>query len=64
MFELDWGNLYIFINLALLMEDLPFHNLQVSDLINCGVYVFTPAIFRAIQNVSNNREDRGQYSAS
>ncbi|KAK4272060.1 hypothetical protein QN277_020660 [Acacia crassicarpa] len=30
----------------------------VSDLINCGVYVFTPDIFRAIQNVSNNREDR------
>ncbi|XP_043807075.1 mannose-1-phosphate guanyltransferase alpha isoform X3 [Manihot esculenta] len=30
----------------------------VSDLINCGVYVFTPEIFTAIQGVSNNREDR------
>ncbi|XP_075085807.1 uncharacterized protein LOC107767406 isoform X4 [Nicotiana tabacum] len=30
----------------------------VSDLINCGVYVFTPEIFSAIQDVSLNREDR------
>ncbi|CAL5371956.1 unnamed protein product [Camellia sinensis] len=29
----------------------------VSDLINCGVYVFTPKIFSAIQ-VSTHREDR------
>ncbi|EEF44959.1 mannose-1-phosphate guanyltransferase, putative [Ricinus communis] len=31
----------------------------VSDLINCGVYVFTPEIFTAIQGVSSNREGRG-----
>lgn len=30
----------------------------VSDLINCGVYVFTPDIFTAIQGVSTHREDR------
>ncbi|XP_068641500.1 uncharacterized protein [Aristolochia californica] len=30
----------------------------VSDLINCGVYVFTPDIFTAIQNVSTERKDR------
>ncbi|KAF2316244.1 hypothetical protein GH714_041585 [Hevea brasiliensis] len=30
----------------------------VSDLINCGVYVFTPEIFTAIQGVFTNREDR------
>ncbi|EXB47726.1 Mannose-1-phosphate guanyltransferase alpha-B [Morus notabilis] len=30
----------------------------VSDLINCGVYVFTPEIFTAIQDVSMHREDR------
>ncbi|XP_052195611.1 uncharacterized protein LOC127803435 [Diospyros lotus] len=30
----------------------------VSDLINCGVYVFTPEIFSAIQDVSTHREDR------
>ncbi|KAG9449516.1 hypothetical protein H6P81_009481 [Aristolochia fimbriata] len=30
----------------------------VSDLINCGVYVFTPDIFGAIQNVSTQRKDR------
>ncbi|KAK4795051.1 hypothetical protein SAY86_013045 [Trapa natans] len=30
----------------------------VSDLINCGVYVFTPDIFTAIQNVSTQRKDR------
>ncbi|CAK9139186.1 unnamed protein product [Ilex paraguariensis] len=30
----------------------------VSDLINCGVYVFTPEIFNAIQDVSTHREDR------
>ncbi|KAI7981448.1 Mannose-1-phosphate guanyltransferase alpha [Camellia lanceoleosa] len=29
----------------------------VSDLINCGVYVFTPKIFSAIQEVSTHRED-------
>lgn len=33
--------------------------MQVSDLINCGVYVFTPDIFTAIQDVSTHREDRG-----
>ncbi|XP_050220659.1 uncharacterized protein LOC126671011 [Mercurialis annua] len=31
----------------------------VSDLINCGVYVFTPDIFTAIQGVFTNREGRG-----
>ncbi|CAA0836096.1 ADP-glucose pyrophosphorylase family protein [Striga hermonthica] len=30
----------------------------VSDLINCGVYVFTPDIFTAIQGVSTQRKDR------
>ncbi|XP_027358351.1 mannose-1-phosphate guanyltransferase alpha-like isoform X2 [Abrus precatorius] len=30
----------------------------VSDLINCGVYIFTPDIFTAIQDVSMNREGR------
>lgn len=33
--------------------------LQVSDRINCGVYVFTPEIFTAIQGVSSLRKDRG-----
>ncbi|KAJ8536384.1 hypothetical protein K7X08_034785 [Anisodus acutangulus] len=30
----------------------------VSDRINCGVYVFTPDIFNAIQGVSTQRKDR------
>ncbi|KAA8548043.1 hypothetical protein F0562_004696 [Nyssa sinensis] len=30
----------------------------VSDLINCGIYVFTPEIFTAIQDVSTHREGR------
>lgn len=30
----------------------------VSDLINCGVYVFTPDIFDAISSVSTQRKDR------
>ncbi|KAF8399346.1 hypothetical protein HHK36_015211 [Tetracentron sinense] len=30
----------------------------VSDLINCGVYIFTPDIFTAIQDVSAQRKDR------
>ncbi|CAN1317465.1 Mannose-1-phosphate guanyltransferase alpha-B [Linum perenne] len=30
----------------------------VSDLINCGVYVFTPEIFTAIQGVSSQLKDR------
>lgn len=30
----------------------------VSDRINCGVYVFTPDIFTAIQNVSSQRKER------
>ncbi|GAB4845602.1 hypothetical protein Ancab_039005 [Ancistrocladus abbreviatus] len=30
----------------------------VSDRINCGVYVFTPDIFMAIQGVSTQRKDR------
>nr|DAD42714.1 TPA_asm: hypothetical protein HUJ06_000944 [Nelumbo nucifera] len=30
----------------------------VSDRINCGVYIFTPDIFTAIQNVSTQRKDR------
>ncbi|KAJ8531078.1 hypothetical protein K7X08_025809 [Anisodus acutangulus] len=29
----------------------------VSDLINCGVYIFTPEIFSAIQDVSIHRKD-------
>ncbi|KAI4341418.1 hypothetical protein MLD38_026145 [Melastoma candidum] len=32
----------------------------VSDLINCGVYIFTPEIFTAIRDVSTQREDRAQ----
>jgi mannose-1-phosphate guanylyltransferase len=31
---------------------------QVSDRINCGVYVFTPEIFNAIGDVSTQRKDR------
>ncbi|XP_057447528.1 uncharacterized protein LOC130739292 [Lotus japonicus] len=31
----------------------------VSDLINCGVYIFTPDIFTAIEDVSRIREGRG-----
>lgn len=40
---------------------LPFVSLykQVSDRINCGVYIFTPDIFTAIQGVSTQRKDRG-----
>ncbi|KAK3013869.1 hypothetical protein RJ639_009266 [Escallonia herrerae] len=34
----------------------------VSDLINCGVYVFTPEIFSAIQDVFSYREDTGWIS--
>ncbi|KAK8653337.1 hypothetical protein V6N13_127344 [Hibiscus sabdariffa] len=30
----------------------------VSDLINCGLYIFTPDIFTAIQEVSLHREDQ------
>ncbi|KAJ6418319.1 hypothetical protein OIU84_001657 [Salix udensis] len=30
----------------------------VSDQINCGVYVFTPEIFTAIQDVSSQRKER------
>ncbi|KAH6758139.1 ADP-glucose pyrophosphorylase family protein [Perilla frutescens var. frutescens] len=30
----------------------------VSDRINCGVYIFTPDIFAAIQGVSSQRKDR------
>ncbi|KAF9600866.1 hypothetical protein IFM89_013462 [Coptis chinensis] len=30
----------------------------VSDLINCGVYIFTPDIFTAIQDLSTQRKDR------
>ncbi|XP_030476461.1 uncharacterized protein LOC115693587 [Syzygium oleosum] len=30
----------------------------VSDLINCGVYIFTPDIFSAIRDVSSQRKDR------
>ncbi|XP_043723607.1 mannose-1-phosphate guanyltransferase alpha-like [Telopea speciosissima] len=30
----------------------------VSDLINCGVYIFMPDIFAAIQDVSTQRKDR------
>ncbi|XP_071731096.1 uncharacterized protein [Rutidosis leptorrhynchoides] len=30
----------------------------VSDLINCGVYIFTPEIFNVIQDIRTNREDK------
>lgn len=36
--------------------------LQVSNLINCGVYVFTPKIFSVIQEVYLLREDKGEWS--
>lgn len=36
-----------------------FLKMQVSDLINCGVYVFTPDVFNAIEDVSTHREGRG-----
>ncbi|KAK1357085.1 hypothetical protein POM88_050341 [Heracleum sosnowskyi] len=35
--------------------------MQVSDLINCGVYVFSTEIFSAIQDVSKHREDKVTY---
>jgi NDP-sugar pyrophosphorylase family protein len=38
---------------------ITIYRMQVSDLINCGVYIFTPDIFAAIENVSVNREGRG-----
>jgi mannose-1-phosphate guanylyltransferase len=31
----------------------------VSDLINCGVYIFTPNIFNAIEDVLKQKKDRG-----
>jgi NDP-sugar pyrophosphorylase family protein len=31
----------------------------VSDLINCGVYIFTPNIFSAIEDVLKQKKDRG-----
>ncbi|KAF5957592.1 hypothetical protein HYC85_004817 [Camellia sinensis] len=34
----------------------------VSDRINCGVYIFTPDIFNAIQGVSTQRKDRANLS--
>ncbi|CAH1429058.1 unnamed protein product [Lactuca virosa] len=34
------------------------HKNMVSDRINCGVYVFTPEIFTAIQGVSAQRKDK------
>ncbi|GAB4831789.1 hypothetical protein Ancab_005801 [Ancistrocladus abbreviatus] len=36
----------------------------VSDLINCGVYVFTPDIFSAIQAAFANQEDRAKRHLS
>ncbi|KAE8720099.1 ADP-glucose pyrophosphorylase family protein isoform 3 [Hibiscus syriacus] len=33
----------------------------VSDLINCGVYIFIPDIFTAIQEVSTHREDQANF---
>ncbi|BFI16759.1 mannose-1-phosphate guanylyltransferase [Marchantia polymorpha subsp. ruderalis] len=33
----------------------------VSDHINCGVYIFTPDIFKAIQDVSTSRRDRATF---
>lgn len=33
----------------------------MSDRINCGVYIFTPDIFTAIQGVSSQRKDRGKH---
>lgn len=45
---------------AIFVNSLVSNELQVSDRINCGVYVFTPDIFTAIQNVSSQRKERGQ----
>ncbi|XP_022739191.1 mannose-1-phosphate guanyltransferase alpha-like isoform X1 [Durio zibethinus] len=36
----------------------------VSDLINCGVYIFTPHILTAIQEVSMHREGQGHIAAN
>ncbi|CAH8382461.1 unnamed protein product [Eruca vesicaria subsp. sativa] len=36
--------------------------IKVSDLINCGVYVFTPEVFTAIKDVSTQRNDTGKIS--
>ncbi|KAL2528786.1 ADP-glucose pyrophosphorylase family protein [Forsythia ovata] len=36
----------------------------VSDLINCGVYIFTPKIFSAIEDVSMHWEDRANVRVS
>lgn len=36
--------------------------MQVSDRINCGVYIFTPDVFTAIEGVSTQRKDRGQWN--
>ncbi|KAM0871471.1 hypothetical protein ACQ4PT_039365 [Festuca glaucescens] len=33
----------------------------VSDLINCGVYIFTPNIFNAIEDVLKQKKDRGHF---
>lgn len=32
----------------------------MSDLINCGVYIFTPEIFAAIEDVFKQRKERGR----
>ncbi|CAM0871902.1 unnamed protein product [Alopecurus aequalis] len=45
------GGLYSFRDY--IMEDSP-----VSDLINCGVYIFTPNIFNAIEDVLKQKKDR------
>jgi len=36
--------------------------MQVSDLINCGVYVFTSDIFNAIEEVYSQIRDTCEYS--
>ena len=30
---------------------------QVSDFINCGVYIFTPEIFNAIKDVTSSKHE-------
>jgi hypothetical protein len=54
---LRWPNLYSIFKLWFLCFIL---ETQVSDRINCGVYVFTPEIFNAIGDVSTQRKDRGK----
>lgn len=43
------------------LADILTHLLQVSDFINCGVYIFTTDIFLAIRDVTSTQKDRGKF---